>query len=305
MTTALIKSPNDAGSLLPSQATLQTMLTLADQLYRSTLLPAHIKSGAAALAVIQNGLELGLPPMYALRKTAIVQGKPTIESEVMLALIYHHHGDEAVQWVRHDDQAAVLRYKRRGASEHREFSFTIEQAKAAGLTGKDTWKSYPGAMLRARCISAMARIAFPDVIAGLYTAEELGATVAVDATGAIEVVDVTPPAATGKQEPSETIDAHTGEITRSATPEQRKRLAAAAKASTWTRDDIVQAIKDLWDANTTGDLDGEQTERLIELLQDQWRMVADDEGRWSLELNDTPAVPEPVGAAAEADALPI
>jgi len=52
-------------------------------------------------------------------------------------------------------------------------SFTIEQAQRAGVTGKDNWKKYPEAMLRARCISALARAVYPDVVLGIYETDEL------------------------------------------------------------------------------------------------------------------------------------
>jgi hypothetical protein len=153
------------------------MMEMAEQLVRSGLLPSSIKTPAAALAIIQTGQELGLPPMYALRKISIISGRPVVEAEVMLAMVYRDHGDNAVLFEETNDQRCVLKYKRRGWKEYRPFSFTIEDAKTAGLLSKDTWRQYPGAMLRARCISAMARVGFPDTLGGLYTHEELGAAV--------------------------------------------------------------------------------------------------------------------------------
>jgi hypothetical protein len=50
----------------------------------------------------------------------------------------------------------------------------MEDAKVAGLLSKDTWKKYPEAMLRARCVAIVARALFPDAIMGAsYTPEEL------------------------------------------------------------------------------------------------------------------------------------
>jgi hypothetical protein len=48
----------------------------------------------------------------------------------------------------------------------------IEQAKKAGLTGKDNWKNYPRAMLRARCIAEGVRAVYPAAIGGMLVAEE-------------------------------------------------------------------------------------------------------------------------------------
>jgi hypothetical protein len=52
-------------------------------------------------------------------------------------------------------------------------SFGIEDAKQAGLLGKDVWKSYTKDMLRNRARSRAIRFLFPDALCGLASAEEL------------------------------------------------------------------------------------------------------------------------------------
>ena len=59
-----------------------------------------------------------------------------------------------------------------------EIDWTIERAKAAGLANRGPWKSYPRAMLRARCISEGVRSTFPGIAVGVYTAEETADIVA-------------------------------------------------------------------------------------------------------------------------------
>jgi len=51
--------------------------------------------------------------------------------------------------------------------------WTMEDAKRAGLGNKDTWRSYPRQMLRARCVSEGIRMAMPGVVVGLYAPEEV------------------------------------------------------------------------------------------------------------------------------------
>jgi hypothetical protein len=48
-----------------------------------------------------------------------------------------------------------------------------DRTKAAGLTGKQTWKQYPRQMLRARVISEGIRTVYPGVAVGIYTPEEV------------------------------------------------------------------------------------------------------------------------------------
>ncbi len=173
--------------LLPTNAEWRTMMGMAEALFRSGLLPAHVRSPQAALAVIQKGRELQVPPMYALTNIVVIQGKPTANAELMLALIYRDHGDEAIRITETTAERCTIAYRRRSWSEPQSYTFTIEDAIRAGLAGggNPAWQKYPQAMLRARAISAVARMAFPDSIAGMYTPEELGARVRVDEDGEI------------------------------------------------------------------------------------------------------------------------
>jgi hypothetical protein len=194
-------------SLLPSVEEWQTMTQMAEALVASGLLPKHITTWQAALAVMQRGRELGVPPMYALSNILHLQGKPTANSELMLALIYRDHGDGAVIFTHTDETRCEVSYKRRGWTSRQRYAFTLEDAKRAGLLNNPSWLKYPAAMLRARSISAVARMAFPDSIGGMYTPEELGAEVEVDAEGQLVVVS---PGA-------DTVDGATGESLPSAT----------------------------------------------------------------------------------------
>jgi hypothetical protein len=152
-------------------------------LVRSGFLPNGVNTPEKAISIVMKGRELGIPPMYALSNIAVINGKPTASAELMLALVYRDHGDEAVRIVESTAERCTVAYRRRGWQEPELFSFDIEDAQCAGLLSKDNWRHYPAAMLRARCISAVARMAFPDTIGGLYTPEELGARVLVREDG--------------------------------------------------------------------------------------------------------------------------
>jgi hypothetical protein len=200
--------------LLPDPNAWKTMLAMAEEFVKSGLLPNAIKSPAAALAIIQTGQELGIPPMYALRNIGIIGGKPVVGAEVMLAMIYRDHGGDAVQFEETGEKRCTVLYKRRGWPEYRTFSWTIEEAVKAGLANKDVWKGYAPAMLRARCISAVARLAFPDTIGGMYLPEELGADVDV-VDGEVVVVDA----------PAPVVSIKTGEVIQPTTTEEERARA--------------------------------------------------------------------------------
>ena len=159
----------------------------AQVLVRTGFLPESIKTPEQALAIILKGSEMGLPVMYSLSNIVIIKGKPVAGAEVLQAVIYRDHGDDALRIIRTDAQSCTISYRRRAWKEAQEFTFTIQDAQTAGITTNATWNKYPQAMLRARCISAVARMAFADSIGGMYTPEEMGAAVTVNDEGEIEM----------------------------------------------------------------------------------------------------------------------
>ena len=105
-------------------------------------------------------------------KVAVVEGKPLLSADLMLALVLRLPTCETFSCVETSDTVATFVAKRRGQKETR-LSFTAEQAKNAGLIGKDNWKKYAAAMLRARAISHLTRLVFPDAFVGVYEENEI------------------------------------------------------------------------------------------------------------------------------------
>lgn len=172
-------------SLLPSNDEWKILNELAQQMVPTGFLPASIKTPTQALLIMLKGRELGVPPLYAASNIVIIQGKPTVNAEMMLALIYRDHGKSAIRVKASDDHQCTIEYRLAGWADVIAYSFTIEQAQKAGLMSNQTWQKYPAAMLRARCISAVARMAFPECIAGMYVPGELGDDVTVTDEGEV------------------------------------------------------------------------------------------------------------------------
>ena len=166
--------------------TFEGMMQQADVLVKSGLLPAEVKSPAAAAAIMLTGRELGIPPMQAFRSVYVVKGKPTLSAQLMGALILR--AGHSYKIVESSNERCEIEFRRRDGTTYRH-EFTAADAKRANLSGQ-TWQAYPKAMLFSRCMSAGARVAMPDVLAGMYTPEELADpdTVVVDEAG--EVIDV-------------------------------------------------------------------------------------------------------------------
>lgn len=172
-------------STLPS---IQEWSTIKEQVgvyLRSGFLPSSVKTSEQAITIAMKGRELGVPPLQAFAHINIVQGKPVISSELMLALIYKNCPEADIAFENKDDACLVTASRGRGKPISK-FVFTMDDAKQAGLVGKDNWKKHPQSMLRARVVAAMARAIFPDCIMGCsYTPEEIGAD--IDENG--EIID--------------------------------------------------------------------------------------------------------------------
>ena len=135
------------------------------------------KTPEQAYVAIATGMELGLKPMQALRNIVVIQGKPTFSADGAFAVVRNHPEYGGIEWIKQDAQEASCKITRvsKGGQLKETFvgSFSMKEAAAAGLANKDNWKHYPARMLRARALSFACRDAFPDVLNGLYTPEEI------------------------------------------------------------------------------------------------------------------------------------
>ena len=152
---------------------------LAKWMHESRMFSAY-GTPQAVLSTMLLGRELGMPAMAALRSVHIIEGKHSLSADLMVALVLKSGMAEYFQLVESTDKACTFETKRQGAPEAaRSISYTIEQAKQAGLlaptrSGKPSnWQKIPKQMLRARAKSELARLEYPDLLAGLYTPEEL------------------------------------------------------------------------------------------------------------------------------------
>ena len=168
----------DTFSVTIHKASFDSLIAGMDVLVKTGLFPVSIKTGAQAAAVVLAGQELGIMPMTALRSINIIQGKPVLSSEAMLAKFFRDIPNGQVEWIKTgEDGEARLKIRRSPDLNWQEFSFTRKEAETAGLLTKDNWKKYEPAMLRARTASASLRAVAPDSQMGLYTPDEMGAVV--------------------------------------------------------------------------------------------------------------------------------
>ena len=216
---------------LPQALTWAQREEIGSRLIKTGFLPEAIKTPAQAVAIMLKGEELGIPRMYALSNIHVIKGKPTCSAELMLTLIRRDHGSRAIRVKYTDNQKCTVQWRTPGWDDDiSEYTWTIEDARAAGVAVGDNWKKYPAAMLRARTISAVARMAFPESIAGMYTPDEIGGQVTVTESGDVEYEETGQEAIFAEtrviETPNGTVDGETGQIIDAPDPRKQKLIAA-------------------------------------------------------------------------------
>lgn len=165
----LIVKPNLG--LMP--ATLTEAMEFAGFLSKSTIVPKDFANNPGNILVaIQWGMELGLQPMQAMQNIAVINGRPSLWGDAVIALV---RASPLCEYVKETDdgETATCRVKRRGEDEH-VATFSMADAKTAGLIGKQgPWSQYPKRMRQMRARGFALRDMFADVLRGMPVAEEL------------------------------------------------------------------------------------------------------------------------------------
>ena len=129
-----------------------------------------VKTADQAMALMLIAQAEGMHPAIAARDYHVIQGRPALKTDAMLARFQSAGGK--VNWETYTDDQVTGQFSHpQGGSIS--ITWTIEQARKIGLAGKDNWRNYPRAMLRARCISEGIRTVYPGCVVGTYSVEEV------------------------------------------------------------------------------------------------------------------------------------
>lgn len=158
----------------------EMMWKISQRVSATPFVPTALRGkNEAVLACILYGAELGLGPMQSLNSIHVIEGRTAMSPELMRAMVARH--GHRIDVLENTNSACEVKGIRADTGSTATVRWTIEDAKMAGLAGKNNWKTYPRAMLLARATSELCRIVFPDVIAGLsYTPEEVASIEGVD-----------------------------------------------------------------------------------------------------------------------------
>lgn len=167
-----LRAPEASRAFEP--ASIDEAYRLAKLLVASRMLADGITGPEAAFAIIATGRELGLTAMQSLRSIHVIKGRPTLSADLVCALVKSRTDVcEYFRLVESTELSAVYETKRRGEPEPTTMRFTLEDAKRAQLLGSANWQKFPAAMLRARCITSLARAVYPDLVMGIYDPDEI------------------------------------------------------------------------------------------------------------------------------------
>ena len=135
-------------------------------IYLKSGLASGIKSVEQGIVVAMLGMEMGMQPLHALRSLHVMDGKPVLASEALVALVHKGGRCKYFRCVESTAEKATFETMAISDPEPTRLTFSMDDAKRAGLAGRGPWQKYPQAMLRARCAMALARAHYPDAVMG-------------------------------------------------------------------------------------------------------------------------------------------
>lgn len=139
-------------------------------------------SADKAFVAISAGMDLGLSHAQSARAWHIIEGKPTLTADAMRAVCLASPHCEYFTVREKSGTVCTMATKRRGEPTEQVVTWTIDDAKRAGVyketdrNGKPgMWVKFPRQMLQARATAELARQVYPDLLLGIYAPEEIEA----------------------------------------------------------------------------------------------------------------------------------
>ena len=172
---SLVVLPQQSRADIYAARNLTEAMQAATMLSKTKFVPPSFRGKPEEIfAVVQYGHELGLMPMQSLQSVALINDKPTVYGDGMLAVcVAHPCFDGIEETLDEDTMTATCVVRRRGWADPVMQTFSEADAKKAKLWGKSgPWTDYPKRMLQMRARGFALRTAFPDALKGVISAEE-------------------------------------------------------------------------------------------------------------------------------------
>jgi hypothetical protein len=232
---------------------IDEIFRLASAIAKSGMAPKDMSTPEKLTVAIMTGLELGLPPIFAINKIAVINGRPTLWGDAIPGLLWSRNFKLDETMTGDGDNRCATCTVTRPHGETITRTFGVKDAKKAGLWGKSgPWTQFPDRMLSMRARAFAARDGAADVLGGLYLREEIDDTQA-------EPVDITPPPTKRKSSASAKRDG-----TNDTFNEIRRQIASAPECET------LQQIADSY-AQDLANLPVRWSLMISQEFEDKWR----------------------------------
>lgn len=154
-------------------ANMSEFLSLAQEFEKSGMFGCTQPGQGAVL--LSTCMTDRISPIEFIRTYHLIDGKPSMRADAMLAKFTQQGGKYKILSFTKDKAEGLFLF---GDNEIT-MSMTMKEAEAAGLPYskagkiKDNWKGFPRQMLWARVVSSAIRLVAPQIVAGVYTPEEV------------------------------------------------------------------------------------------------------------------------------------
>ena len=176
--TAIVQHPYGSATDDLQPQDLKAARNISTWIHNGQLYP-QFSSPEAVFTIILRGKELGVGVTTALAGFHMVEGKPYASADLIRSLAERSPECEYFRLVSSSTEEATWETKHKGHPEPTRYTYSIEEAGAAGLlertrSGKPSnWEKRPRDMLTKTAGSKLARIVYPGATLGLYCPEEL------------------------------------------------------------------------------------------------------------------------------------
>lgn len=155
---------------------LSKLQDACDKLAKSKMIPFHLQGKSDDIfAILVMGAELGIKPMQSLQSINVIQGKPTISPQLMMALIRSKIPGAVIKVESANPNVYCTTARSKEDFDAGLFfksEWNMNKATKLGLASKDNYTKQAETMLRWRAIAESCRVTFPDILMGLYAPEE-------------------------------------------------------------------------------------------------------------------------------------
>lgn len=162
-------NPNDPNAIFSPNG-LKQALMVCEHFLASKSLPKSYSNSFQVLMAVQAGRELGMKPVESINGMMIINGQIKLWGTALTGRITKE--GYKIKWGDCSKIKASVSVIGPDDKETSPETYTIEEAKEAGLLGKSNWSGHPKTMLRWRALGNAVKFNFPHLLQGMSLVED-------------------------------------------------------------------------------------------------------------------------------------